>query len=464
MKTFLILLTTLSLISGLSFAGDIEFVNGIAPTITPGADIEFGVFLSALASHGEWLEIRAGFHVWRPHRTQSQWRPYLYGRWAWTDYGWYWVSSEPYGWAVYHYGRWYYDDYYGWIWIPDEVWGPAWVEWRYNDDYIGWAPLPPYAHFSFNLGLHFSLSWNSPFHYWNFTRYRHFGSHTMVNHIEPMSYTRRIIGSTRSIRQFEYTQDRIMNRGLEPSMIERRGSTRITRTDIIDRSTDGERTIRDRDRERIEVYRPGRTELSESRGRVEIRTAERSPSLDFDRIMEGRRLDNDSAIRRSEGTARSSEEQRPARSDEGATRRNETESRQQQIEERSAQQTPQRTETRSRQSEQRPSTIEERIRESRKAAEQQREEQRREMAPSKNQPEAGKRSEGTRSQPNIFQQQQERREATRERNTREQQREVRRESSPPAQRIEPPRSNPPAQRESSRGTESKQRESGRRRG
>jgi hypothetical protein len=31
----------------------------------------------------------------------------------------------------------------GWIWVPGDEWGPAWVDWRSGDDYVGWAPLPP---------------------------------------------------------------------------------------------------------------------------------------------------------------------------------------------------------------------------------------------------------------------------------------------------------------------------------
>ena len=96
---------------------------------------------------------------WRPTATGSStragascgsrdvdrdWRPYSQGYWSYTDdYGWYWVSDEPFAWAVFHYGRWTYDEDDGWIWIPDTEWGPAWVTWRWSDDYVGWAPLGP---------------------------------------------------------------------------------------------------------------------------------------------------------------------------------------------------------------------------------------------------------------------------------------------------------------------------------
>src|SRR5258708_6095602 len=44
----------------------------------------------------------------------------------------------------FHYGRWIREPRFGWLWVPDLTWGPAWVCWRHaeTDGYIGWAPLP----------------------------------------------------------------------------------------------------------------------------------------------------------------------------------------------------------------------------------------------------------------------------------------------------------------------------------
>jgi hypothetical protein len=69
-----------------------------------------------------------------------------------TDYGNTWVSDYPWGWAPFHYGRWVYDGYYGWVWAPDEVWGPAWVDWRIGGGVYGWAPLAPGISISFAFG------------------------------------------------------------------------------------------------------------------------------------------------------------------------------------------------------------------------------------------------------------------------------------------------------------------------
>ncbi|MCI0708141.1 MAG: hypothetical protein L0Y80_11730 [Ignavibacteriae bacterium] len=261
--------------------------------VTPyEVDGSIDFFYSSLSPHGEWIEISAGYYGWRPMRLHRSWRPYLYGRWAWTDYGWYWISDEPFGWAVYHYGRWYYDDYYGWIWIPDRVWGPAWVEWRYNDDYIGWAPLPPYASFSFSIGIRFTTRWYAPYSYWSFVRYRHFGSHSVYQYCSPPEYTRRLIGNTRTAVRYEVDRDRVINRGVDRTYVERRGKTRVESYDVTTTRNRGngaerERTVRDGGRERIEVYRPDTDDSRERNVRIEARRPERRLSLEVDRINRG---------------------------------------------------------------------------------------------------------------------------------------------------------------------------------
>ncbi|MGH2567719.1 MAG: DUF6600 domain-containing protein, partial [Bacteroidota bacterium] len=199
----------------------------------------------------------------------------------------YWMSSEPFGWAVFHYGRWYFDDYYGWIWIPDRVWGPAWVEWRYNDDYLGWAPLPPYASFSFSIGIRFTTRWVAPHGYWTFVRYRHFGSSYVDRYAAPSDYTRRLIGVTRTSTRYEVDRDRIINRGVDRTTVERQGNTRIERYDVTQGRERGERIVRDGGRERIEVYRPDNDPNTERNVRVEARRPERRLSLEIDRIDRG---------------------------------------------------------------------------------------------------------------------------------------------------------------------------------
>ena len=100
-------------------------------------------FHQPLASHGTWVEVGSYGRCWRPAGVAVGWRPYAYGSWVWTDYGWYWETDEPWGWACYHYGNWTFDPVVGWVWVPRVAWSPAWVSWRTGGGYWGWAPLPP---------------------------------------------------------------------------------------------------------------------------------------------------------------------------------------------------------------------------------------------------------------------------------------------------------------------------------
>src|SRR5262249_3306723 len=111
-----------------------------------GADISIDFIYDNL-SGGNWIDAEGYGYGWQPDVATSDpnWRPYSDGYWAYTDYGWTWISYEDFGWATYHYGRWANLADYGWVWFPgdDLDWGPAWVSWRTGGDYIGWAPLAP---------------------------------------------------------------------------------------------------------------------------------------------------------------------------------------------------------------------------------------------------------------------------------------------------------------------------------
>src|SRR4029078_9204283 len=89
--------------------------------------ISINTFYNDLDSHGDWIR-HNGIYVFVPIGVSDGWRPYTVGHWGFTrQYGWMWVSDEPFGWATYHYGRWGYADDIGWYWVPGTKWAPAWV-------------------------------------------------------------------------------------------------------------------------------------------------------------------------------------------------------------------------------------------------------------------------------------------------------------------------------------------------
>lgn len=131
----------IGLLGGLAYAPQsAEAALEVSASVSISARTDFE---APLAAHGSWLEVRQYGRCWHPAGVEVSWRPYCAGEWVWTDCGWYWQSEEPWAWACYHYGRWLYTDDYGWVWVPDVEWAPAWVEWRFGGGYCGWAPCAP---------------------------------------------------------------------------------------------------------------------------------------------------------------------------------------------------------------------------------------------------------------------------------------------------------------------------------
>ncbi|MGH8598985.1 MAG: DUF6600 domain-containing protein, partial [Gammaproteobacteria bacterium] len=186
-------------------------------------DVSF--FHSELESEGRWISHRDYGFVWSPNSVDDDWRPYSRGYWANTDeYGWYWVSEEPFGWATYHYGRWFHDERYGWVWVPGTTWGPAWVAWRSSDEHIGWAPLPPEAFWDSRAGLRYDVTlYESPrfAFYWSFIEPRYISTPGIYRYCAPRHRARTIIYSTRSQTNYTYINSRIVNRGISVSIVER---------------------------------------------------------------------------------------------------------------------------------------------------------------------------------------------------------------------------------------------------
>ncbi len=261
------------------------------------AQISFQTFYYSLAPYGEWIEIEYGIYAWRPIRVRFDWAPYLIGRWVWTPYGWYWDSYEPFGWAVYHYGRWYHDDYYGWIWIPDYVWAPAWVEWRFTDGYIGWSPLPPYASFSISIGIRFTINWYSPYHYWHFVPLRYFCGYEVHKFIVAPKYKYRIYRESKYSIDYRYENGYVVNRGIDRSFIERhRGrivEARVEETTRLRDFTERRKTYDNR----VIIYRPNENEINRNE-RVRVIKSERKLSLDVNKLTTPReRIDTSPRVR-----------------------------------------------------------------------------------------------------------------------------------------------------------------------
>jgi len=189
----------------------LDVFSPIERNYVSGATGDFGNFYEPLASYGSWFHTRDYGYVYQPTVVREvTWRPYTRGRWAFTNHGWTWVSSEPFGWACYHYGRWAYLRNFGWVWVPGSQWAPAWVTWRESPGYIGWAPLPPetfvwrsgYWSSSIDTTYGISSSWYS------FVSYRHFGGY-IQRYCVPVSQNVVIYQNTTNITNYSIRGERV---------------------------------------------------------------------------------------------------------------------------------------------------------------------------------------------------------------------------------------------------------------
>jgi hypothetical protein len=254
-----------------------------------------GYFYAYLSPYGTWIEIEPGFVVWRPTIMKRTWTPYREGRWLYTSAGWYWDSYEPFGIITYHYGRWYYDDYYGWIWILDYEWAPAWVEWRYDDVYVGWAPLPPYAVFSINIGIRFTISFFTPYYHWHFVKYRYFYDPYVYNYYIPATYVNKIYSKTKYRTNYSYVDGRVLNRGVDISYIRNRTGENIRERQIEAVRDPNAITDRKRDTDVIRTFIPSREEMTRTDLRSEeIKKGDKRSSLEISKIELGNRTNLES--------------------------------------------------------------------------------------------------------------------------------------------------------------------------
>jgi hypothetical protein len=202
------------------------------------ADTEVSVdFFYNNLSGGNWIDVGDYGYGWQPDAavSDSNWRPYSDGYWAYTEVGWTWVSYEDFGWATYHYGRWARLADYGWVWFPgsDLDWGPAWVSWRTGGDYVGWAPLPPrgpgIAYEGQPIGGRVDIDFDIGPAYYNFVDVRYIGEPVLRSRIVAASENVTYINQTVNVTNITYKNNVVYNYGPDYNVVSARSSRPIQR-------------------------------------------------------------------------------------------------------------------------------------------------------------------------------------------------------------------------------------------
>ena len=207
------------------------------------ADISIDFIYDNL-SGGNWIDVEGYGYGWQPDvgTSDPNWRPYSDGYWAYTDYGWTWISYEDFGWATYHYGRWANLADYGWLWFPGEDldWGPAWVSWRTGGDYIGWAPLPPrgpgVVYEGQPIGVNVDVVFDIGPEYYNFCDVRFIGEPVLRDRIFPPVQNVTYITNTVNVTNITVQNNVVYNYGPDFNVVNTYSSRPIQRL-VIERQT-----------------------------------------------------------------------------------------------------------------------------------------------------------------------------------------------------------------------------------
>jgi hypothetical protein len=262
-----------------------------------GGGLDTAYFYEQMQPYGRWISYPAYGYVWVPGDVGYTWRPYSRGSWAWTDYGWTWVSLERWGWIAYHYGRWGWDRRLGWFWVPDVVWGPAWVAWRWSDAHIGWAPLPPGGDFipGRGFGRH---QWDIPGNYWNFVRGRDFMDRSLDRWILPVERNITIVNMTVLNVNINVRDDRVFDDGVDVEHVRRLTNRVVDKYSLKAAPRPGEERLEGRD---VVLYKPDIVRNDAARPKQFIPHDKAAEEIDNERAGRLTRQvprDEDAALRR----------------------------------------------------------------------------------------------------------------------------------------------------------------------
>jgi len=235
----------------------------------PKEDANISFFYQSMAPYGEWHRHSSYGWVWQPRvmSVDVDWRPYAQGgHWVWSDHGWYWESTYPWGWAAFHYGRWHRDEQLSWVWVPDTEWGPSWVSWRSCDEAYAWAPLPPEARFETGVGFSFhDKHVGLDFHFglgerdYSIVPAQSFLALDVGTVVLRPERARTVYNKTTIVNNtYVYNDNRIINNGISTRDVAARTNTRIETVTIADSRVSAGQPLRGEVRQNntIVAYRP----------------------------------------------------------------------------------------------------------------------------------------------------------------------------------------------------------------
>lgn len=218
--------------------------------------VSFQSFYDVLSPMGEWIQITKEdidedlsdgegqsmhsltglaeddfLYIWKPN-AGSDWKPYMNGRWEYTEQGWLWVSADNWGNTTYNYGRWWNSPKYGWVWLPGYTWAPAWVRWKVSDNgkHLGWTALTPKAKWKSETGISSdNYKYKNSDADWVFTDYNSFTGELNSGKIVPVSENSALVKNASDITDIRTENDLIITNGPDVNKIEEKTGKKYNR-------------------------------------------------------------------------------------------------------------------------------------------------------------------------------------------------------------------------------------------
>ncbi len=217
--------------------------------------VSFQSFYDVLSPMGEWIQITKedidedlsdgegegysslGFgdeeflFIWRPG-VEKNWKPYVNGKWEYTDRGWLWISNDKWGNQTYNYGRWWNSPKYGWVWLPGYTWAPAWVRWKVANDgnHIGWVALSPKAKWNSEEGItEKNYNYTNSASDWVFVDNNTFTGDISPEKVVGLETGNNLLKESKTITDIRAENDVIVNNGPDVTVIETRTGKKFNR-------------------------------------------------------------------------------------------------------------------------------------------------------------------------------------------------------------------------------------------
>lgn len=206
--------------------------------------VSFQSFYDVLSPMGEWIQITkedvdedlnegegqsfsslfddGPLYIWKPS-VESGWKPYMNGKWEYTDHGWLWISADKWGNSTYNYGRWWNSPKYGWVWMPGYTWAPAWVKWKVTGNHVGWVALNPKAKWNSENGItDGTYRYKNSDNDWVFVSDNNFAGEINSLNITPENENSALVKAGNDIMDITTQNDKIINKGPDAADMERR--------------------------------------------------------------------------------------------------------------------------------------------------------------------------------------------------------------------------------------------------